>query len=114
MNFALIGAAGYIAPRHLKAIKDTQNDLVSAFDINDSVGILDNYFPRADFFTDFELFDCNVKASGGSGKSIDFVSIASPNYLHSAHIQWALRCGANVICEKPIVLTPSILTIWSC
>lgn len=105
-RFALVGAAGYIAPRHMKAIRDTGNDLVVAMDVNDSVGILDSHFPDARFFTDFELFDAHVNAERRAGSALDYVSIASPNFLHSAHMQWALRSGADAICEKPLVLTP--------
>lgn len=105
-NFALIGAAGYIAPRHMKAIRDTGNDLVAAMDVNDSVGIIDSHFPDAQFFTDFELFDAHVNTERRAGRNLDYVSIASPNFLHSAHIQWALRAGADAICEKPLVLHP--------
>lgn len=103
-NFALLGAAGYIAPRHMKAIRDTDNELVAAMDINDSVGIIDSYFPEAQFFTDFELFDAYVSAERRYERALDYVSIASPNFLHSAHMQWALRAGADAICEKPLVL----------
>jgi UDP-N-acetyl-2-amino-2-deoxyglucuronate dehydrogenase len=105
-TFALIGAAGFIAPRHLKAIKDTGNQLVTAFDKFDSVGVMDSFFPDADFFTEFERFDRHIDKLHRSGKSIDFVSICSPNYLHDAHIRFGLRNGANVICEKPLVLNP--------
>lgn len=105
-NFALIGAAGYIAPRHMKAIRDTGNDLVAAMDVNDSVGIIDSHFPEAHFFTDFELFDAHVQTERRAGRGLDYVSIASPNFLHSAHMQWALRTGADAICEKPLVLEP--------
>ncbi len=105
-NFALIGAAGYIAPRHMKAIKDTGNNLIAALDKNDSVGILDSYFPEADFFTEFERFDRHLEKLKRQGKKIDFVSVCSPNYLHDAHIRFGLRIGADVICEKPIVLNP--------
>ena len=105
-RFALVGAAGYIAPRHMKAIRDTGNDLVVAMDVNDSVGILDSHFPDARFFTDFELFDAHVNAERRAGSALDYVSIASPNFLHSAHMQWALRSGADAICEKPLVLNP--------
>lgn len=105
-KFALIGAAGYIAPRHMKAIRDTGNELVVAMDINDSVGIIDSHFPDAQFFTDFELFDAHVNTEGRAGRGLDYVSIASPNFLHSAHMQWALRVGADAICEKPLVLQP--------
>lgn len=105
-RFALVGAAGYIAPRHMKAIRDTGNDLVAAMDVNDSVGILDSHFPDAQFFTDFELFDAHVNAERRAGQGLDYVSIASPNFLHSAHMQWALRSGADAICEKPLVLHP--------
>ena len=105
-NFALIGAGGYIAPRHMKAIKDTGNNLIAALDKNDSVGILDSYFPEADFFTEFERFDRHLEKLKRQGKKIDFVSVCSPNYLHDAHIRFGLRIGANVICEKPVVLNP--------
>lgn len=105
-NFALIGAAGYIAPRHMKAIRDTGNELVAAMDINDSVGIIDSHFPDTQFFTDFEMFDAHVNAERRAGRGLDYVSITSPNYLHSAHMQWALRAGADAICEKPLVLYP--------
>ncbi len=105
-NFALIGAAGYIAPRHLKAIKETGNRLLAAYDPNDSVGVLDSYFPDADFFTEFERFDRHLDKLKRRGESIDYLSICSPNYLHDAHIRFGLRLGANVICEKPLVLNP--------
>ncbi len=105
-NFALIGAAGYIAPRHMKAIKDTGNDLVAAFDPNDSVGIIDSYFPNAAFFTEFERFDRHVDKLRRKGGKVDYVSICSPNYLHDAHMRFALRNEADAICEKPIVLNP--------
>lgn len=107
-NFALIGAAGYIAPRHMQAIKATGNSLVAAFDPNDSVGILDSHFPEADFFTEFERFDRHVDKMhrGKAAKRIDYVSICSPNYLHDSHMRFALRAGAHAICEKPLVLNP--------
>ncbi len=105
-NFALIGAAGYVAPRHMKAIKDSGNNLVAAFDPFDSVGIIDSYFPETDFFTEFERFDRHLEKLRRKGTPIDYVSICSPNYLHDAHIRFGLRIGANVICEKPIVLNP--------
>jgi len=105
-NFVLIGAAGYIAPRHMRAIKDTGNNLLAAFDPFDSVGIIDSYFPEADFFTEFERFDRHLEKLRRKGVAIDYVSICSPNYLHDAHIRFGLRLGANVICEKPIVLNP--------
>lgn len=105
-NFALIGAAGYIAPRHLQAIRDTGNDLVAALDKSDTVGIIDSYFPNADFFTEFERFDRHVDKLKRQGKQIDYVSICSPNYLHDSHIRFALRHGAHAICEKPLVLNP--------
>jgi UDP-N-acetyl-2-amino-2-deoxyglucuronate dehydrogenase len=106
-RFALIGAAGYIAPRHMKAIKDTGNDLVAALDRSDSVGIIDSYFPAARFFTEFERFDRHLeKQRREDGHKVDYVSICSPNYLHDAHIRFALRIGANAICEKPVVLNP--------
>lgn len=106
-KFALIGAAGYIAPRHMKAIRETGNDLVAAMDRCDSVGIIDSYFPEASFFTEFERFDRHVdKLRLKEESKIDYVSITSPNYLHDAHIRWALRSGADAICEKPLVLNP--------
>lgn len=105
-NFVLIGAAGYIAPRHMKAIKDTGNQLLAAYDPFDSVGIIDSYFPEADFFTEFERFDRHLEKLKRKGIKIDYVSICSPNYLHDAHIRFGLRLGADVICEKPIVLNP--------
>lgn len=104
--FALIGAAGFIAPRHLKAIKETKNILVAALDKFDSVGIMDSFFPEADFFTEFERFDRHIDKLRRQGKKIDFVSVCSPNYLHDSHIRFGLRNGADVICEKPIVLNP--------
>jgi len=105
-EFALIGAAGYIAPRHMQAIRDTGNDLVAAIDTNDSVGIMDSYFPNAAFFTEFERFDRHLEKLKRGGQKVDYVSICSPNYLHDAHIRFGLRYGADVICEKPIVLNP--------
>ncbi len=105
-NFALIGAGGYIAPRHMKAIKDTGNNLLAALDKHDSVGILDSYFPQADFFTEYERFDRHLEKQKRLGQKVDFVSVCSPNYLHDAHIRFGLRIGADVICEKPIVLNP--------
>jgi UDP-N-acetyl-2-amino-2-deoxyglucuronate dehydrogenase len=105
-NFALIGAAGYVAPRHLKAIRDTGHQLVAAYDPQDSVGVLDSYFPETDFFTEFERFDRHLEKLKRAGQAIDFVSICSPNYLHDAHIRFGLRQGAHVICEKPLVLNP--------
>ena len=105
-KFALIGAAGYIAPRHMKAIRDTGNVLAAAMDTNDSVGVIDSHFPNAAFFTEFEQFDAHVSAERSVGRKMDYVSIASPNFLHSAHMQWALRAGADAICEKPLVLHP--------
>lgn len=106
-NFALIGAAGYIAPRHMKAIKETGNMLVAALDPMDSVGIIDSYFPNADFFIEPERFDRHMDKlrRSGNGK-VNYVSICSPNYLHDAHIRMALRNGAHAICEKPLVLNP--------
>ena len=105
-RFALIGAAGYIAPRHMRAIRDTDNNLVAAVDKNDSVGIIDSYFPDAAFFTEFERFDRHVDKIKRSGKPLDYISICSPNYLHDAHIRFGLRNNTDVICEKPIVLNP--------
>ena len=107
-NFALIGAGGYIAPRHMQAIKATGHRLVAAYDPNDSVGIIDSYFPDADFFTEFERFDRHVdmRRRTNNGRQIDYVSICSPNYLHDSHVRFALRSGADAICEKPLVLNP--------
>ena len=106
-NFALIGAAGYIAPRHMKAIKDTGNNLLAAMDPSDSVGIMDSYFPESYFFTEFERFDRHIeKLKYDDGIKLDYVSICSPNYLHDAHMRFALRSGADAICEKPLVLNP--------
>lgn len=106
-NFALIGAAGYIAPRHMKAIKETGNNLVCALDPYDGIGIMDSYFPQADFFTEPERFDRHLDKLRRKGdKKIDYVSICSPNYLHDAHIRMALRNDAHAICEKPLVLNP--------
>ena len=105
-SYALVGASGYIAPRHMKAIKDTGGELVVAFDPNDSVGILDSHFPDAHFFTEFERFDRHVDKLRRRGERLDYVSIASPNYLHDAHCRFALRAGADAICEKPLVLNP--------
>ncbi len=104
--FALIGAAGFIAPRHLKAIKETKNTLVAALDKFDSVGIMDSFFPEADFFTEFERFDRHIDKLKRQGQKVDYVSVCSPNYLHDSHIRFGLRNQADVICEKPIVLNP--------
>lgn len=106
-NFALIGGAGYIAPRHMKAIKDTNNNLLATFDTYDGIGIIDSYFPNSDFFTEFERFDRHIeKLKYEKNTNIDYVSICTPNYLHDAHIRMALRRGADAICEKPLVLNP--------
>lgn len=105
-DFALIGAAGYIAPRHLKAIQNTGNNLLAAYDPFDSVGIMDSYFPEADFFVEFERFDRHIDKQKRKDHPIDFVSVCSPNYLHDSHIRFGLRNDADVICEKPIVLNP--------
>lgn len=107
-NFALIGAAGYIAPRHMQAIKATGNQLVAAYDPNDSVGIIDSHFSEADFFTEFERFDRHIDKlrRAKDGRQIGYVSICSPNYLHDSHMRFALRSGADAICEKPLVLNP--------
>jgi len=103
-NFVLIGAAGYIAPRHMKAIKETGNNLIAAYDPYDGVGIMDSHFPNAHFFTEFERFDRHIEKIKRAGTKIDYVSICSPNYLHDSHIRYGLRIGADVICEKPLVL----------
>jgi UDP-N-acetyl-2-amino-2-deoxyglucuronate dehydrogenase len=106
-NFALVGAAGFIAPRHLKAIKDTGNNLVAAVDKHDCVGIMDSFFPKTAFFVEFERFDRHVeKLRREQNTQLDYVSICTPNYLHDAHIRFALRAGADAICEKPLVLNP--------
>jgi UDP-N-acetyl-2-amino-2-deoxyglucuronate dehydrogenase len=106
-NFALIGASGYIAPRHMNAIKDTKNNLIAALDPYDGIGIMDSHFPQANFFTEFERFDRFVdKWHRDTGKKIDYISICSPNYLHDSHIRFGLKSGADVICEKPLVLNP--------
>lgn len=106
-KFALIGAAGYIAPRHLRAIKDTGNDLAVAIDINDSVGIMDSHFPNAEFFTEFEDFSAYVEDQAMQGNKLDYIAICSPNYLHAPHMKYALKNGIDVICEKPLVLESS-------
>lgn len=105
-DFALIGAAGFVAPRHMKAIKETGNRLVAALDPNDSVGIIDSYFPEADFFVEFERFDRHIDKLRRRKQPVNYVSICSPNYLHDAHIRFALRNHAHAICEKPLVLNP--------
>lgn len=107
-NFVLLGAAGYIAPRHMKAIKDTGSRLVASMDKHDAVGIIDSYFPDSSFFVEFERLDRHVEKlrRRGDDKRVHYVSIASPNYLHDAHIRFALRVGADAICEKPLVLNP--------
>jgi len=110
-NFALIGASGYIAPRHLKAIKDTGHNLLVAMDVNDSVGIMDSFFPNAEFFTEFEDFTAFVEDHEMKGLKLDYVAICSPNYLHVAHMKYALRNGIDVICEKPLVLNSSDMDV---
>ena len=105
-SFALIGAGGYIAPRHMKAIADAGGDLKVAYDPNDSVGILDSYFPNAYFFVEFERFDRHIDKMRRLGERVDYMSVCSPNYLHDAHCRFAMRSGADAICEKPVVLNP--------
>ena len=105
-SFALIGAAGYIAPRHMKAIKDVGGDLKVAYDPHDSIGVIDSYFPNAHFFVEFERFDRHIDKLRRRGEGIDYFSICSPNYLHDAHCRFALRSGSSPICEKPLVLNP--------
>jgi UDP-N-acetyl-2-amino-2-deoxyglucuronate dehydrogenase len=105
-NFAIIGIAGYIAIRHLKAIKETGNQLVAALDRFDSVGFIDSYFPDSDFFVEFERFDRHIDKLRRKGTHLDYISICSPNYLHDSHIRFALRSGSDAICEKPVVLNP--------
>ncbi|MCF6339859.1 MAG: Gfo/Idh/MocA family oxidoreductase [Sulfurimonas sp.] len=104
-NFALIGAAGYIAPRHMKAIKDTGNNLVAALDSYDGIGVMDSYFPEASFFTEYERFDRFID-KWRKKDGIEYIGIATPNYLHDSHIRFALKSGADAICEKPLVLNP--------
>ena len=109
-NFALIGAAGYIAPRHMRAIKETGNCLTTAFDVNDSVGIIDSLAPKADFFTDFECFYEHAQTLRRQPhQALDYVAVCSPNHLHHAHIAAGMRLGCNVICEKPLVPTPALV-----
>jgi UDP-N-acetyl-2-amino-2-deoxyglucuronate dehydrogenase len=107
-NFAIIGAAGYVAPRHMKAIRDTGNKLVAALDTSDSVGVIDSYFPESRFFVEFERFDRHIDKlrRRNDERRVDYVSVCSPNYLHDAHVRFGLRSGADVICEKPLVLNP--------
>ena len=106
-NFAIMGVGGYIAPRHLQAIKATNNNLIAALDKFDSVGVMDSYFPEAHFFTEFERFDRHIeKLKRKKNILLDYVSICTPNYLHDAHIRMSLRQGAHAICEKPIVINP--------
>jgi len=105
-NFGLIGVAGYIAERHLKAIKETGNNLLASLDKFDCVGKLDSYFPNSDFFVEFERFDRHIDKLKRAGTQLDYVSICSPNYLHDSHIRFALRHHADAICEKPVVLNP--------
>ncbi len=105
-TFALIGAAGYIAPRHMESVANTGNQIVAALDPNDSVGIIDSYFPSARFFTEFERFDRHIDMLRRKQEPIDYLSVCSPNYLHDSHARFGLRSGADVICEKPIVLNP--------
>lgn len=105
-NFGIIGVAGYIAPRHLKAIKDTGNDLIVAMDKSDTVGIMDSYFPNCSFYTEYERFDRFVEKIKHSNSKLDYLSVCTPNYLHDSHIRFGLRAGADVICEKPLVLNP--------
>lgn len=107
-KFALIGAAGYVASRHMKAMKETNSELTAALDISDSVGIIDSYFPNTRFFTEFERFDRHIDKirRKSQNDALDFISICSPNYLHDAHTRFAFRSGADAICEKPLVLNP--------
>ncbi|RXK07344.1 Gfo/Idh/MocA family protein [Halarcobacter bivalviorum] len=106
-RFALIGASGYIAPRHMQAITETGNELVAALDPYDGIGIMDSHFPQASFFTEFERFDRFIdKYHRENDKKIDYIAITTPNYLHDAHIRFALKSGCDAICEKPLVLNP--------
>jgi UDP-N-acetyl-2-amino-2-deoxyglucuronate dehydrogenase len=108
-NFGLIGAAGYIAPRHMKAIKDTGNNLKVALDPSDSVGVMDSYFPNASFFTEVERFDRHIDKLRHKGEGLDYLSVCSPNYLHDSHVRLGLRNDCDVICEKPLVINPKNL-----
>lgn len=110
-KFAIIGVSGYIAPRHLKAIRDTENQLIVAMDINDSVGIMDSHFPEAEFFTEFEEFEAYLEDQSMKGETLDYITICSPNYLHVPHMKFALKKGIDVICEKPLVLNSSDLDL---
>lgn len=110
-RFGLIGVGGYIAPRHLRAIKETGNNLVVAMDVSDSVGIMDSHFPDAEFFTEFEQFAAYVEDEKLRGRELDYIAICSPNYLHVPHMKFALRNGIDVICEKPLVLNSSDLLV---
>lgn len=105
-TFALLGAAGYIAPRHMRAIKEVGGNLAVALDPNDSVGVMDSYFPDARFFVEFERFDRHIDKLNRANEGVDYISICSPNYLHDAHVRFAMRSGADAICEKPLVLNP--------
>ncbi len=105
-KFALTGAAGYIAPRHFKAIKDTGNDLIAALDVHDSVGIIDSYFPNASFFIEYERFERHLEKLRREDNGIDYLSVCTPNFVHDSHVRLALRMGASAICEKPLVLNP--------
>ena len=105
-NFAIIGVAGFVAPRHLKAIKETQNNLVAAFDVSDSVGIMDSYFPHTEFFTDLDSLKNHCAKVHDTQQKIDIISICSPNYMHDPHTRCAMKMDADVICEKPLVLNP--------
>lgn len=105
-SLALIGASGYIAPRHMKAIKENNGNIIAAFDPYDGIGVMDSYFPNASFFTEFERFDRHIDKMNRKGEALDYISICSPNYLHDAHIRFGLRNKAHVICEKPLTLNP--------
>jgi len=106
MKFAITGAAGYVAPRHMKAIKEIGGDLIAALDPNDSVGIIDSYFPECKFFVETERFDRYLSKLYYSGEGIDYLSVCTPNYLHDAHCRLGMRAGADIICEKPLVINP--------
>ena len=106
VRFGLIGASGYIAPRHMESIKNVNGELVTILDPNDSVGVIDRFHPKATYFSEYERFDREVDRLKRMGKGLDYISIASPNYLHDAHIRFALKNGSHAICEKPLVLNP--------
>jgi hypothetical protein len=113
-RFALLGVGGFVAPRHLAAIQSLVGDLVAACDPKDSVGVLDSYFPDCHFFTEFERFDRHLDKISRGGEPVSHLTVCSPNYLHDAHVRYGMRSGADVICEKPLVLNPWNLDALAC